>query len=46
MPTTGEKPGKGNYQCRNCGQVVTLDDNDDTLPPCPKCNGSEFTKIV
>lgn len=42
MPTTGEKPGKGTYYCTNCGQAVTLDDDTDTLPPCPKCDGTNF----
>lgn len=32
MPTTGEKPGKGSYQCTRCGQIVVLDDDSDTLP--------------
>lgn len=45
MPTTGEKPGVGTYKCRKCGTTVRLDDPDDTLPPCPKCNGTEFDKI-
>ena len=26
MPTTGEKPGKGTYVCKKCGQKVVLDD--------------------
>ena len=26
----------------NCGQVVVLDDDTDTMPPCPKCNGTKF----
>jgi DNA-directed RNA polymerase subunit RPC12/RpoP len=42
MSTTGEKPGKGIYVCVKCGQVVALDDNTDTLPPCPRCHGTEF----
>lgn len=42
--STGEKPGKGTYICTKCGQRVVLDDNTDTLPPCPKCNGTEYTK--
>lgn len=42
MPTTGEKPGEGTYKCVKCGCVIKLDDNTDTLPPCPKCNGTEF----
>ena len=45
MPRTGEKPGKGTYKCRKCGTTVTLDDDTDTLPPCPKCNGTEFDKV-
>lgn len=44
MPTTGEKPGKGTYFCNRCGTRVVLDDNSDTLPPCPKCNGTSFRR--
>lgn len=42
MATTGEKPGTGTYTCDNYGQVVVLDDDTDTLPSCPKCNGTEY----
>lgn len=42
MSTTGEKPGKGTYYCNECGQSIVLDDHSDTLPPCPKCSGTEF----
>ena len=42
MVKTGEKPGKGTYTCRNCGQSITLDDTTDTMPPCPKCEGTKF----
>jgi DNA-directed RNA polymerase subunit RPC12/RpoP len=42
MSTTGEKPGKGVYTCTKCGQKVVLDDNSDTLPPCPRCNGTRY----
>ena len=44
MYKTGEKPGKGEYTCTNCGQVVVLDDNTDTLPPCPKYSGDTYSK--
>lgn len=44
MPTTGEKPGKGTYICKSCGQSVVLDNHTDTLPPCPKCNKTEYRK--
>ncbi len=40
---TGEKPGKGRYSCTNCGQEIDLGANDK-MPPCPKCNNSEFTE--
>lgn len=43
MSTTGEKPGKGTYRCNRCGQTVVLDDHDDTLPPCPRCEGTDYT---
>jgi exosome complex RNA-binding protein Csl4 len=42
---TGEKPGKGLYQCTKCDQTVRLDDDSDTLPPCPKCDNTEYRKI-
>ena len=42
MYKTGEKPGKGTYVCTKCG---TLDDTNDTLPPCPKCNNVTYCKI-
>lgn len=44
---TGEKPGIGTYKCTKCGELVHLDQNSDTLPPCPnkQCNGTEFEKI-
>ena len=45
MPATGEKQGKGTYMCLECAQMVTLDDNTDTLPPCPNCKGKEFIRV-
>lgn len=42
--STGEKPGIGTYACTNCGQTVVLNDNTDTLPPCPKCDKTSYTK--
>ena len=43
--STGEKPGKCTYVCTFRGQRVVLDDNTDTLPPCPKCNKTSYTKV-
>ncbi|MBR2349576.1 MAG: hypothetical protein IKA77_03045 [Clostridia bacterium] len=39
---TGEKPGKGSYNCTNCNTEVTLGEYDK-MPPCPKCSNNEFT---
>ena len=44
MHRTGEKPGKGMYVCTKCRQEVVLDDDSDTLPPCPKCENTTFWK--
>ena len=45
MYKTGQKPGKGKYQCVSCGQIVILDDRTDTLPPCPNCNKVYYYKV-
>lgn len=42
MYETGEKSGKGDYTCTNCGETITLDDDTDTLPPCPKCHNTTY----
>jgi NAD-dependent SIR2 family protein deacetylase len=42
MSSTGEKPGVGFYICRKCGQSLYLNDKTDRLPPCPKCQGTEY----
>ena len=39
---TGEKPGKGNYSCTNCGTNVNLGEQDK-MPPCPKCTNTSFS---
>ena len=43
MYNIGEKPGKGSYCCTNCGWQVTLDDEDDRLPPCGSCGKGQNT---
>lgn len=43
--STGQKPGAGDYECTKCDEIITLDDDTDTLPPCPKCNNTEFIKL-
>lgn len=51
MYDIGEKPGKGTYQCIYSNDTVTLDDDTDTLPPCPsnRCTDvhpdTKWTKI-
>lgn len=43
---TGEKAGKGKYTCTNCGHVVILKREDETLPDCPKCNNKTYKEFV
>ncbi|MCE7699222.1 MAG: caspase family protein [Methanobacterium paludis] len=38
----GQKPGAGRYICKNCGQDLILDNDEDTLPPCANCNKCLF----
>ena len=45
MYITGEKPGKGTYQCIACGCAIVLDDTTDTLPPCPKCHKVCYIRV-
>ena len=42
----GEKPGKGTFCCTNCNWSVTLDDDDDRLPPCGNCGAGQNTTYV
>ena len=42
MRLFGEKPGEGSYICTKCGQIIVLEDEKDTLPSCPKCDGTEY----
>ena len=41
----GEKPGKGTYECVSCRKWrVTLDDDDDRLPPWGTCGSGQDVK--
>jgi len=44
MHRAGEKPGSGTYYCNMCGHEIVLTKKDETLPPCPKCAHTGFTK--
>ena len=40
---SGTLAGIGSFQCGRCGYVVNLA-NDDALPRCPGCGGTEFER--
>ena len=40
---SGTLAGIGSFQCDHCGYVVNLA-NDDELPRCPGCGGTEFVR--
>src|SRR3954469_9004297 len=39
----GTLAGTGSFRCEECGYVVTLSASD-TLPDCPGCGGSSFSR--
>lgn len=39
---TGDKPEKGVYICKKCFKRIVIDENNDTLPVCPRCGHEEF----
>ena len=41
--TSGTLAGTGSFRCEQCGYVVTLA-AADTLPACPGCTGTSFTR--
>jgi pSer/pThr/pTyr-binding forkhead associated (FHA) protein len=41
--TSGTLAGTGSFRCEECSYVVTLA-ADDTLPECPSCGRSAFTR--
>ena len=45
MLHAGEVVRKGSYKCINCGFFITLYDDYETLPPCPKCREKEYFKL-
>lgn len=42
MPYTGEKPGPGSYECLDCGEVMKVAEDYETLPACPYCKATEY----
>jgi len=40
---TGEMTSAGTLTCRACGQTMQIK-NTGHVPPCPKCNGTLFSK--
>jgi len=42
MSRTGQRPGKGVYQCTKCPERIVLDSNTSRLPPCPSCSATEY----
>ena len=36
---------KGKYKCKKCGNVVKLDSFSNSLPTCPDCKSTKFSRI-
>jgi pSer/pThr/pTyr-binding forkhead associated (FHA) protein len=41
--TSGTLAGTGSFRCEGCGYVLTLA-AADALPPCPGCDGEQFSR--
>ena len=42
---TGEVTGIGTLQCKSCGEHMHFHKTSH-IPPCPKCHGTKFRRIV
>jgi DNA-directed RNA polymerase subunit RPC12/RpoP len=45
MPTTGDQPGEGTYECTKCETTVEINDEKERLTACPGCGYPEFTEV-
>ncbi len=45
MLKTGDTPGKGTYKCLKCGKIITLENDTDALPVCPRCGNKTWEKV-
>ena len=41
MPRAGDKPGAGNWECKQCGRNVSTREYDD-LEKCPSCGYDDY----
>lgn len=42
MPKAGQKPGRGHYYCKQCGEMQWIDNGKQILQECRRCNGTDF----
>jgi len=42
---SGEKPPKGQYYCTDCALFITIDESNNTLPICEKCNAMTWRRF-
>ena len=42
---TGENTYVGTLYCKNCNEALHFD-KPSVIPPCPKCKGTEFKKVL
>lgn len=46
MYKAGTHPGIGPYECAGCGRSVWLDNEKETLPKCPQCGRTEYSRLL
>ena len=42
MPKAGQKPGRGHYYCKKCGEMQWIDNATQVLEKCRKCGNEDF----
>ncbi len=45
MPSYGEQPGAGTYECPYCTQRVVIEHDWEVLGECPACEGFVFLSV-
>jgi hypothetical protein len=42
---SGEMVTMGSFQCRSCGEVITME-RPGHIPPCPRCRGGSYRRVT
>lgn len=46
MSTSRKGFKEESYKCKNCGEVIKLDSFTTSLPKCPNCKSTKYSRIA